>query len=233
VKGAIDYLGSDKIDVLLVNDQGNSEKEADKLIDIYAMKAYPRVRMSNEACGMKLLSDFGHFSWGYIVIGADGKLVANNILAHQLKPALEKAVSAGAQDKGKFSVNATWMAGMPVGGIKKLKKARETNVTLMVNVPAGWHIYGHGDKNPTPTEIKIAFAPGVEVGTPVFPNGTPGSGGATQHKGPIKIVVPVTFPVGMAIGHHVVHGTVSFMACNADTCLPPMTLEWFADCTIM
>ena len=227
MKGAIDFLGADKIDVLLINDQENSKTQADKIIDDYQMQAYPRVQMTNEACGIQLLSQLGHFSWGYIVVGADGTLVATSILAHQLKPALEKAIALKPEPNQGFTIRSTLNAGLPIGGMKKLKKSRKATLTLNVDIPDGQDI-----KAKTP-KLQISYAAGLKSGTPVFPKGKPGPDGSVRYSGSIKITVPVTFPEGLPIGHYVMHGTLSFESGATDQDTKTLTKKWFADCRVM
>ncbi|MFT7619947.1 MAG: hypothetical protein ACI97A_003604 [Planctomycetota bacterium] len=233
MKGATNYLGSDKFNVLLINDKHNSGKNADHLIDRYKMHGHTRVRMKNAACAKQLLSQFGHFSWGYIVIAADGTLVAINALAHELKPALERAVGVETKKKGAFSFFATISAGMPVMGNPLLKKDRKATLTVTVMIPKGWHVNGHEKGGAVPITFNVKYPEGFLVGKPVFSKGRPGPDGKLRHSGSIKITVPAVFPKGTPIGHHVLHGDIQFLASDEEAKQTQTTLKWFADSKIM
>ena len=235
MKGAIDYLGSDKFDILLVNDEHTGKRErADVFIERSGMQADPRVHSDTKWHRRKVFAETGQLSWGYTVIGPDGNLVGVNLYAHQLYPALEKAIGADTgDDESGFKLTAKVKSSVKFGFARKLKEDRKTVLTVKLDLPDGFHVYGPGAKNPAPTALKIAYAPGLKIGEPVFPEGKPGHDGAVRLEGPVTIKVPVTLPKGMPIGHHVVHGTLQFMACNAERCLPVQTRTWMADFKVM
>lgn len=237
MKGSNDFFGKDRLAVVLINDAGNGKrdvKRSNEFVERYGMDFAARVRMEAEECSAELVATFGQFSWGYTVIASDGTLAGVDVSRRQLLSVLERATERPIPVREGFEVTTRVKGGgYGIGFADVLPKDREVTLTVSLALPDGWHVYGEGENQPFPTELKVNYAPGLEVGVPVIPAGTPARGESSHIDGPVKIQVKIVFPKGTAIGKHMVHGTLSYMACNEEGCLPAVSQPWVAPVSVL
>lgn len=239
MKGNIDYYGDDRLAYVLLNCGGHAKAtvaRADERVATYGMQGMPRVRTDFATFGREIAAQFGHYGYGYIVIDPDGILRGANASQRDLPRLLDSMFGDGdegdeAEDAGAPRTHGTVenvVSGRP--GLFNLSKhlTRKMTADVIVNLrlPAGFHVYGSGAANPEPTKVTVRYASGVEVGEAVL-EGAVGPIGGVQHvPGPVRIRLPIEIAEGTPIGNYFVHGTVRFMACNDDGCLPAMEQRW-------
>lgn len=234
MKGAINYYGDSNVQFILLNNGGlDTGDEADERWQRYGMPDLRRVRMSDEHAQHALVSTFGHFSYGYVVIGSDGKLLGVNVNDFEVRRMIDEAVNGAAdEESGGIAIAARLVnkAGGRTGWNidDQLPTKMTGTLKLVLSLPKGFHIYGDAKANPEPTVVQVAYDGGLKLGSFVLPKGKQAGGGATHIEGPVTITIPVTAPKGTPIGNYLVHGTVHFMACNQQGCLPPMDVAWTA-----
>ena len=230
MQGIIDYYGDDAVCALLVNDSGDERaKAADEYIERYGMDEYPRVRMETEACGRKLLSELGQFGWGYVVVGADGKLHGVNLHSTELEAAVASGLGIDPDEEEPFHATARVIdrkGGSLFNLSERMKKPLHATVEVTLTLPEGWYVRGAVAPDAVPTSVEVGYPGCFEFGEAKLPSGTPAPGGGERLFGPVRITVPMTVPKGTPIGKFLIHGTVRAMACNADRCLPPMEIPW-------
>jgi len=94
---------------------------------------------------------------------------------------------------------------------------------VKVRVTDGWHVYADkpGDEFAIPTKLEWKLPKGLTASPAVFPEPTPGPGGAKVLSG--EIVLRTTFIAGSDIkpGKLRIDGSLSSQGCNDSSCLPP------------
>ena len=234
VQGIIDYYGKKAVATLLVNPSSEDQAaSADEYIERYGMGAHPRFRMEDEPCRRKLVAEFGHFGWGYMVIGADGKLVGVNLSSSDLEAAVAKGLGLDPTADADEPIHATARLKNQMGGSMlnlsgRTKKSIAATLEVTLSIPAGWHVYSEAGASAVATTLEVAHPSAIQFGDVVLRGGAPTATGDTRLFGPVQLSVPVVVPIGTPIGNYLIHGTVNTMVCNADRCLPPMEIPWKA-----
>lgn len=106
------------------------------------------------------------------------------------------------------------------------KAGKSITIKVKLDVPNGYHVYGHKEKSGIPTDIQFAGAKGFTAKvsypkTSVF-NGAEGP--SDVYFGSVSIPVVVTFPT-KAKGKQSFKLKVTSQACNDRVCLPPATVD--------
>ncbi len=246
MQGNIDYFGKDKLAYLLYDCGGTSPGDvtaSEERLTTYGMRGFDVVRTDMDTSARELPALFGHFGYGAMVIDAAGNLRGANLHGEQvfalLQQLLEPATAADGKEDGeeddastrlgvrtKVDVKQRGRTGLSVS--KTLTRPMTATVRIELQLPDGYHVYGMTAGNPTPTTVAVRYAAGVTAGTPEIQNLKDVGDGVQHAHGPVRIHVPVELPAGTPIGQYVVHGTVRFMACDAQRCLPPTELKWHA-----
>lgn len=239
MKGLIDQYGEDKLSYVLLNIGGNDARTitaADERIRTYGMQALPRVRMDYEESARILPPAFGQFGYGYFILDAKGRLAATRVHGRELQKQLQQLLGPAKQDDDAADpLKDLWVKARvrkQKGGRKgfdlsrKLPREMTCEIAIDLNLPDGYHVYGLGKANPTPTEIKVAYADGLTIGKPRLQNAEGEPDGVQTATGRAALRLPVTVPKGTPIGNYFAHGTVRFLACDEDGCLPPLELPW-------
>jgi thiol:disulfide interchange protein DsbD len=108
------------------------------------------------------------------------------------------------------------------------------NLRVRVQTAPTWHIYTMGEKESLPTSFRVGLPEGWSLaGEWKEPAPKPFLGqGATKpslvHEGRFVFEVPVRVPEGFAVGSYPIRGTLSYMACDLATCLPPNSVDFEA-----
>ena len=112
-------------------------------------------------------------------------------------------------------------------------------VKLIVTAVAdeGWHLYSLTQKPGGPEKTTITLADNVVVEKAGAFTGPPPKRmhdsafdmDVEQHEGRTEFVAPLTLKAGAAAGAQKIEGKVHFMVCNAQTCLPPMSVAFAAE----
>lgn len=235
MKGTIDYLGKDAFNLVLVNDDAGSSERADPFIENYGMQEALRVHRPQSDFNRELLRQTGQIGWGYMVIAKDGTLAGVNIRPHELQATLARACGATlpAEDE-EFRVR-TRLPGKStfLNTSGRVKQDRDVELKLTLTLPEGYYTYGPEEGPPTPTRIEVLHSGPFVVGEPIFPEPVNEEGERVPLTGDVQIRLPVHLDEGTPVGHYAVHGTITFMACDAEMCLPPMTMKWFAHATYL
>lgn len=240
MKGNVDYFGKDRLSYLLYDCGGTTDADVRaslERLDTYGMRGFDVVRTEFDAAGLELPARFGHFGYGAMVIDAAGNLRGANLHGEAVFALLRQLLepdAAGGDDsdaaamrvRTKVEVKERGRVGLSVS--KTLTRPMTATIDIELQLPDGYHVYGTAATNPTPTAIAVRYAAGVTVGEPEM-LGLQDVGEGQQHaKGPVHIRLPVELPAGSPIGQYVVHGTLRFMACNEQQCLPAAELRWHA-----
>lgn len=242
MQGNIDYFGKDKLAYLLYDCGGASPGDvtaSEERLRTYGMRGFDVVRTDFEVMGRELPALFGHFGYGAMVIDAAGNLRGANLHGDQvfalLRQLLEPVAEADEDEddpatrlrvRTKVDVKQRGRAGLSVSNT--LTQPMTATVGIELQLPEGYHVYGMAAGNPTPTTVAVRYAAGVTTGQPQMQNLLDVGDGVQHAQGPVRIHVPVELPKGTPVGQYVVHGTVRFMACNAEHCLPPIERRWHA-----
>lgn len=245
MKGNIDYFGKDRLSYLLYDCGGATAADvraSNERLATYGMDGFDVVRTDMTTAGRELAALFGQFGYGAMVIDAAGNLRGANLHGPEvfalLKELLEPAVGDDEEDaatslllRTKVAVQQRGRVGLSISNT--LTRPMLATVEIELQLPEGFHVYGPAATNPTPTVTEVRYCAGVAVGKPEL-QGLQDMGDGVQHaKGPVRIHVPVELPKGTPVGEYVVHGTVRFMACDAQRCLPPTELKWHAVITAL
>ncbi len=227
-----DFYGKDKIDFILVN-QGGHDKysvagEAD-CIERYGMEGFHVVRYDNDEYNAHVAAPFGQFGYGKFVIDAKGILRAVDIRKNQIHDMLDQLCGRSSEiqaDGFALQTKSRVVESGRDGYENRLGTDHKMRVLVELELPTGWHVGGDGSEGNMPTKLSIDYAPGLTIGELELPEG--------DHWGsPVRMVFPVSAPAGMVIGRHLVHGTLRFVACNDEGCLPPMDVPWKVELTVM
>jgi hypothetical protein len=105
---------------------------------------------------------------------------------------------------------------------------RQSVLELNFRVVEGLHVNSHTPKSELliPTSLTLDAAPGVKVGTAVYPAGTAYSFRASPdekldvYSGAFTVKVPVTAQAGTRM----LEGKLRYQACDHEACYPPKTL---------
>lgn len=242
MKGNIDYFGKDRLSYLLYDCGGSTAADvraSTERLTTYGMAGFDVVRTDFATSGRELPALFGHFGYGAMVIDAAGNLRGANLHGPEvfalLKELLEPAAAADDDEEDAATalrvhtkVTETQRGRVGLSISNTLTRPMLATIEIELQLPEGYHVYGTAVTNPTPTVTEVRYCAGVAVGQPVV-QGLEDMGEGVQHaKGPVRIHVPVELPKGTPVGQYVVHGTVRFMACDAQRCLPPTELKWHA-----
>lgn len=242
MKGNIDYFGKDRLSYLLYDCGGSDAADvpaSEERLAAYGMGGFDVVRTDFGTMGRELPARFGHFGYGSMVIDANGNLRGANLHGQQvfalLQQLLDPAAASDDKDEGgatalrartKVTVKERGRVGLSVS--KTLTRPMTATIEIELQLPEGYHVYGSAASNPTPTAVAVRYSAGVAVAQAEM-QGLQDVGDGVQHAtGPVHIHLPVELPKGTPVGEYVVHGTVRFMACNEQQCLPPTELKWHA-----
>lgn len=242
MKGNIDYFGKDRLSYLLYDCGGADAADvsaSEERLATYGMRDFDVVRTDFATAGRELPARFGHFGYGAMVIDAAGNLRGANLHGPQvfalLQRLLDPAAASADKDEGaatalrartKVAVKERGRVGLSVS--KTLTRPMTATIEIELQLPEGYHVYGTAASNPTPTTVVVRYGAGVTVGEPQMLELQDVGDGVQHAKGPVRIHVPVELPKDTPIGEYVVHGTVRFMACNEQQCLPPSSVKWHA-----
>ncbi len=113
----------------------------------------------------------------------------------------------------------------------KMKSASEGEVVMKATVADGWHLYGftQPEDGPIPTTIDLTASTGVKFTSDIIAKPTP-----RTEKDPLMGTVvnywekTVTIIRPFKVTDRAkarIKGSVRFMACNGETCMPPATQE--------
>lgn len=246
MKGNIDYFGKDRLSYLLYDCGGATAADArasNERLATYGMDGFDVVRTDMTTSGRELAALFGHFGYGAMVIDAAGNLRGANLHGPEVFALLKELLEPAATDddeedattalrvRTKVVEKQRGRVGLSISNT--LTRPMLATIEVELQLPEGFHVYGSAATNPTPTVTVVRYCAGVAVGKPEL-QGQQDMGEGVQHaKGPVRIHVPVELPKGTPVGQYVVHGTVRFMACDAQRCLPPTQLKWHAVITAL
>lgn len=105
---------------------------------------------------------------------------------------------------------------------------RSGTVTVVVTVKPGFHVQANpASEELVPTTLTLEPAPGLTLGTPVYPKSKPyrleGVGELAVYDGTFEIKVPVTVGKTVPLGQRALKGSVRYQACDDTTCFFPVT----------
>jgi len=239
VKGLIDQYGADRLAYVLLNIGGNARRDveaADERIAAYGMQGIPRVRLDYEPSVRLLAPAFAQFGYGYFIVDADGTLAATGVHGMQLHKRLHELLGPEPTEADEDDpISQLWVRTRVrnrKGGKKGFDLSRELprdltcEIAIDLALPEGYHVYGTGKANPTPTEVKVAYAAGLKVGTARLQNAEGDPDGVQTASDRAQLRLPITIPKGTPIGNYFAHGTIRFQACDDQGCLPPLELPW-------
>jgi hypothetical protein len=239
VQGNIDYFGKDRLTYLLYDCGGTSPdtvRASEERLATYDMRGFDVVRTDFDRAGIELSEMFGHFGYGAMVIDANGNLRGANLHGDQvfmlLRQLLEPNATGDEDDAPTFRVRTRLtVTQKPRVGFdisRNLPRPMLATVLVELQLPDGYHVYGTADTNPTPTVLTVGYSRGMQVGKPELQDAVEVGAGVQHAKGPVRFRVPIELPKGTPIGQYVIHGTLRFMACDAEKCLPPTEVKWHA-----
>ena len=128
----------------------------------------------------------------------------------------------------------TWSQTSPVNWAFTAQKKSTGiyDIKLAATVPAPWHIYSQTTPSGGPLPTKISFSPNPLLSI----------SGTTAEDGKIKTIHDKSFGVDViyfqgnvnfvqsvklkAVAKTSLHGTVEYMVCNDNKCLPPVTIPF-------
>lgn len=239
MKGLINQYGEDKLAYVLLNVGGNTPrdvKRADERIATYGMQGFPRVRPDYDEARRLLPSAFAQFGYGYFVMDAAGRLTATGLLGKRLEKHLAEllgpepleADEANPASQLRLQAKVCDKQGGHEGRDVSYRLPTDLTCEIAIDLvlPEGYHVYGTSKANPTPTEVRVAYSAGMKLGTARLHNAEGDASGIQTVSDRALLRVPVTIPKGTPIGSYLAHGTVRFMACNDEGCLPPIELPW-------
>ena len=144
--------------------------------------------------------------------------------------------SSGNEAKSVVAVQAEFTA--PAAG-------KPGRLFITATIDPGWHIYSitqptSKDGNPTVTtiDVKRPLPKGVRLTGPFKPSVPPlitseraayGNLPIEEHTGAVTWYTPIELDPGVDLAKLDIRGTVSFGACNANSCLPPQELAFTAE----
>lgn len=110
-------------------------------------------------------------------------------------------------------------------------------LVLTAIVDEGWHLYSLTQKPGGPEKTTITLTENAVVEKagafsgpePKRVRDTAFDMDVEQHEGRVEFVAPLMLKAGAATGNQRIEGKVHFMLCNAQSCLPPMTVPFAAD----
>ena len=113
----------------------------------------------------------------------------------------------------------------------KMKSATEGEVVMQATIAPEWHLYGftQPEDGPVPTTIDLGASTGVKFGGDPVAKPAPRS-----EKDPLMGTVVNFWEKNMTITRPFkvtdpskarIRGTVRYMSCNGETCMPPATLQ--------
>jgi hypothetical protein len=226
VKGTQDKNGTDNLEVLLINNGGHDKRTiegAQLRVERYGMERYPRVRFDSNEYDAEVAAAFGQYNYGKVVINKEGILVGIDVRGNTFTSVVEESCGTVAPEfpwEGfGLKVRTTDLSG-GTGGIfdtsDKLKTDMTGNIELQFKLPEGWHVSGGTGDTP---KVSVAYSGAVEVGpleawSPSEENPNP----------PLRLSLKA--PKGTPIGRYLIHGTIRFVVCDDDGCLPPVELPW-------
>ncbi len=231
MKGVHDYFGSERLELLLISSGGSGKRTLDReaeFVERYDMQSYPQVRMDRDQFTDQVTRTLGQFGYGKIVIDRNGNLVALDVGRDDLPGFL--ALACGVSDPRnalkEFELTAE-LQDVEGGraGLLGLSDVLTTDLTavlrLTLTMPEGWYIGG----GVTPT-VAVKYAGGAVMGEAQFQHAD--SASASKLVSPVIAHLPLTVLQGTGLGYHLAHGTLRFVACTEDRCLPPVELSWKA-----
>ncbi len=226
-------FGSERLAVLLVNSGGHAQRSvemADDCIERYSMEAFPRVRLDGAEFNAQVAATFGQYGYGKVLIDDAGILRGLGVRDAQFQAALPAATSTPlAQLEGfEIDVRVSDITDGRPGMFNtdcRLTQDVMATVTVALNLPEGWHVYGPA--GPTPTSLAIDYSGTAAPSAARFEGHGPGHG-PDEWTQKVELSFRTLIRKGTAIGRHFLHGRLSFTACNAEGCLPPLELPWTA-----
>ena len=226
MKGTQNKNGADNLEILLINNGGHGKrtiKSAQMRVERYGMERYPRIRFDSDQFDSEVAAAFGQYSYGKVVINKEGILVGINVRGNEFTTLVEESCGTVAPEfplEGfALKAKAVDLSG-GTGGIfdtsDKLKTDLTGNIELQVKLPKGWHVSGGAGDAP---QVSVAYSGAAEVGPlqawkPSEENPNP----------PLRLTLKL--PKDTPIGRYLIHGTIGFVACDDDGCLPPVELPW-------
>jgi hypothetical protein len=135
----------------------------------------------------------------------------------------------GAQDFGNFDAKPKTKEFIVYAAEQQTAAAGKPSVLeLNFRVVDGLHVNSHTPKSELliPTTLTLDAAPGVKVGTAVYPAGSAYSFSASPNEkldvysGAFTVKVPVTAQAGTRM----LEGKLRYQACDHEACYPPKTL---------
>ena len=228
MKGVQHKNGTDKVQVLLVNNGGHDERtveSADMCVQRYGMERYTRVRFDRSEFNSELAAAFGQYSYGKIVIDKNGVLLGIDVDDREFEGLVQAALGSetpvfpleGFALKVKVEDVSGGRRSIFSSG-DELSSDMTATLRFDFELPEGWYVSGSHSDAP---EVSVAYSGPVEIGDPAASD-------ASAKDAPQPLEFSLKAPKGTPYGRYFLHGTVRFMACNAEGCLPPVELPWQA-----
>jgi thiol:disulfide interchange protein DsbD len=114
----------------------------------------------------------------------------------------------------------------------KARPGAEVTLAIKVTVVPGWHVYGSGEKTGQPIRFELTKAGPLKSPGPIeVPLGeakTVGDLTSFELHGSFELTQRLQWPEGSPAESVDVAGTVHFMVCDEQTCLPPSQIDFSA-----
>lgn len=122
---------------------------------------------------------------------------------------------------------------------KELQPGQQAAVAVVLEIPAGLHSQSHTplSKYLIPLEVKVEENPAVKLYQPVYPAGQieeyPALGKISVYTGRVVVYVPVEVKADAAMGPVKLAGTVEYQLCDDKQCLPPDSVGFAVESTLV
>ncbi|NIT56767.1 MAG: hypothetical protein GWN00_11195, partial [Aliifodinibius sp.] len=126
-----------------------------------------------------------------------------------------------------------------LSAVDKLKPAESNRIALELNIHKPWHVNAHEpeDEFLIPTEVSFNPIEGISLGKIDYPIPEERTFAFSEnpvlvYEDKVYIYTTVTIPPNFDQKSVNINGTVTYQACNDQTCLPPEDLEFSSDIPI-
>ncbi len=126
-----------------------------------------------------------------------------------------------------------------LSAVDKLKPAESNRIALELNIHKPWHVNAHEpeDEFLIPTEVSFKPIEGISLGKIDYPIPEERTFAFSEnpvlvYEDKVYIYTTVTIPPNFDQKSVNINGTVTYQACNDQTCLPPEDLEFSSDIPI-
>ncbi|MFT7617706.1 MAG: hypothetical protein ACI97A_001345 [Planctomycetota bacterium] len=233
-------LGEDKVAVLLLDNEhqiGTKLKKAWKKAEKFFATSkldMPWQRILVPDGSDTIHKVFNKSGYGLILVDPQGRVVSTDIRSKQLSLVLNKGtVGKATLPKPKITqvTKPLIQTVLVTAGEPIFKPGNLLVLPIKLKIPTGWHIYGEAEKTGVPTSLKVLECGALRLKSVVIPKGkhVVRNGIASSHlEGEVVLLATFEIPKHKKRAPIDVRGSVHFMICDAQSCLPPTTLTWQA-----